>query len=159
MKKPLLISLIAFGVVTRPAASETLPPIGSRILDEATRNKILLISEGSEPRSLDPQAAQDGAPGYHIVMGLIEGLVACHPTDQSKEVPAMADHWEHNNDYSIWTFHIGEDHKWSNGDPVTAQDFVSSYKRISIPAFGSQYVDRLFVMKGTEAKRIAARKQ
>ena len=105
MKKPLLISLMAFDVVTQPAASETLPPIGSPTLDEATRNKILLISEGGEPRVLDPQTAQDVSES-HIIMGLIEGLVGCHPIDQSKEVPGMADHWEHNDNYSVWTFHI-----------------------------------------------------
>ena len=112
MKKPFLISLIALDVVTRPAASETLPPIGSRTLDEATRSKVLLINEGSEPRTLDPQAAAMGPLEQHIIMGIIEGLVGCHPTDQSKEVPGMADRWEHNDDYSVWTFHIGEDRKW-----------------------------------------------
>jgi len=149
MQKPPLISLMALGVVAWPAVSETLPPIGSPTLDEATRNKILLISEGAEPSTLDPHAGQ-GLPEYHIILSLIEGLVGCHPTDQSKEVPGMADRWVHNDDYSVWTFHIGEDRKWSNGDPVTAQDFIFSYKRILTPAFGSQYVDRLFVMKGAE---------
>ena len=62
----------------------------------------------------------------------------------------MADRWEHNNDYSLWIFHIGEDRKWSNGDPVTAQDFVFSYKRILTPAFGARNVDHFFVMKGAE---------
>ena len=150
MKKPLLISLMALNVVTRPAASETLPPIGSPTLDEATRNKVLLINEGSEPRTLDPQVAMMGPFEQHIIMGLIEGLVGCHPTDQSKEVPGMADRWEHNDDYSVWTFHIGEDRKWSNGDPVTAQDFVFSYKRILTPSFGAQSIDLLFIMKGAE---------
>jgi len=149
VKKPLLILFMTLDVVTQPAASETLPPIHSRTLEEATRNKVLLINEGFEPRTLDPQAAQD-LSAHHIIMGLIEGLVGCHPTDQSKEVPGMADHWEHNDDFSTWTFHIGEDRKWSNGDPVTAQDFVFSYKRILTPVFGSQHVDRLFVMKGAK---------
>jgi oligopeptide transport system substrate-binding protein len=149
MKKPLLISLTALSVATRPAVSETLPPIGSRTLDEATRNKVLLINEAGEPRTLDPHAGYS-LPEYHIILGLIEGLVGCHPTDRSKEVPAMADRWEHNNDHSVWTFHIGEDRKWSNGDPVTAQDFVFSYKRILTPVFGAQSIDLLFVMKGAE---------
>jgi oligopeptide transport system substrate-binding protein len=127
----------------------TLPPIHSLTLDEATRNKVLLISEGAEPRTLDPQVAR-GILEDHIIMGLIEGLVGSHPTDQSKEVPGMADHWEHNDDYSVWTFHIGENRKWSNGNPVTAQDFIFSYKRILTPAFGSQYANFLFVMKGAE---------
>jgi oligopeptide transport system substrate-binding protein len=149
MKKPSLISLMALGAVAWPGVGEMLPPIGSRTLDEATRNKILLISEGGGPRVLDPQVARDASES-HIIMALIEGLVGCHPIDQSKEVPGMADHWEHNDNYSVWTFHIGEDRKWSNGDPVTAQDFVFSYKRILTPGFGSQHVDRLFVMKGAE---------
>jgi len=144
MKKPLVISLMALGAVAWPRTGETLPPIHSRTLDVAIRNKILLINEGAEPRTLDPQAAALGVLEHHIIMGLIEDLVGCHPTDQSKEVPGMADRWEHNDDYSIWTFYIGEDCKWSNGDPVTAQDFVFSYKRILTPAFGSPYVDLLF---------------
>ena len=129
MKKPSLISFMVLSAVAWSVAGETLPPIHSRTLDEATRNKILLISEGAEPSTLDPQTAQDVSES-HIIMGLIEGLVGCHPIDQSKEVPGMADHWEHNDNYSVWTFHIGEDRKWSNGDPVTARDFVFSYKRI-----------------------------
>jgi len=149
MKKPLLISFMTLSMVAWSVAIDTLPPIHSRTLDVATRNKILLISEGAEPRTLDPQVAR-GILEDHIIMGLIEGLVGCHPTDQSKEVPGMADRWEHNDDYSVWTFHIGEDRKWSNGDPVTAQDFIFSYKRILTPAFGSQYVNFLFVIKGAE---------
>ena len=99
MKKPSLISLMALSTVAWPVTGETFSPIHSRTLDEATKNKILLINEGSEPGSLDPQAGQGGVPGYHITMGLIEGLVGCHPIDQSKEVPAMADRWIHNEDY------------------------------------------------------------
>jgi oligopeptide transport system substrate-binding protein len=149
MKKPLLISFMALSAVAWSVAGETLPSTHSRTLDEATRNKVLLINEGGEPRTLDPQVAR-GIPEDHIIMGLIEGLVGSHPTDQSKEVPGMADRWVHNDDYSVWTFHIGEDRKWSNGDPVTAQDFVFSYKRILTPGFGSQYANFLFVMKGGE---------
>jgi oligopeptide transport system substrate-binding protein len=62
----------------------------------------------------------------------------------------MADRWEHNEDYSVWTFHIGEDRKWSNGDPVTAQDFVFSYKRMLTSSFGAQYSENLFILKGAE---------
>ena len=120
MKAFLAITLMVIGTIARAAAGAALPPIDSRNLEEATKNKILLTTEGSEPRTLDPQAAQ-GVTEHHIIMGLIEGLVGCHPTDQSLAVPGMADHWEHNDDYSVWTFHIGEDRKWSNGDPVTAQ--------------------------------------
>jgi ABC-type oligopeptide transport system substrate-binding subunit len=135
MKKPLLISFMALSTVTWPVAGETLPPIHSHTLDEATRNKVLLINEGNEPHTLDPQAARD-ASEYHIIMGLIEGLVGCHPTDQSKEVPGMADHWEHNDNYSVWTFHIGEDRKWSNFALVIPLFLSEKHIHISDNIFG-----------------------
>src|SRR5580700_2368096 len=121
----------------------------SLTLQEANKNKILLITVGSEPRTLDPQEAQ-GVTEQHIIMAMIEGLVAPSIDDQSKVVPGMADRWEHNEDYSVWTFHIGEDRKWSNGDPVTAQDFVFSYKRMLTSSFGAQYSENLFILKGAE---------
>jgi oligopeptide transport system substrate-binding protein len=121
----------------------------SPTLQEANKNKILLMTVGSEPRTLDPQEAQ-GVTEHHIIMAMIEGLVAPSIDDQSKVVPGMADRWEHNDDYSVWIFHIGEDRKWSNGDPVTAQDFVFSYRRMLTPSFAAQYSDNLFIMKGAE---------
>jgi oligopeptide transport system substrate-binding protein len=121
----------------------------SLTLREANKNKILLITVGSEPRTLDPQEAQ-GVTEHHIIMAMIEGLVAPNIDDQSKVVPGMADRWQHNDDYSVWTFHIGEDRKWSNGDPVTAEDFVFSYKRMLTASFGAQYSDNLFILKGAE---------
>jgi oligopeptide transport system substrate-binding protein len=121
----------------------------SLTLREANKNKILLITVGSEPRTLDPQEAQ-GVTEHHIIMAMIEGLVAPSIDDQSKVVPGMADRWQHNEDYSVWTFHIGEDRKWSNGDPVTAEDFIFSYKRMLTASFGAQYSDNLFILKGAE---------
>src|ERR1700733_14828874 len=121
----------------------------SLTLREANEHKILLITVGSEPRTLDPQEAQ-GVTEHHIKMEMMEGLVAPRIDDQAKVVPGMADRWEHNDDYSVWTFHIGENRKWSNGDPVTAQDFVFSYQRILTPDFAAPYSDSLFVLKNAE---------
>jgi len=118
-------------------------------LREANQNKILLITVGSEPRTLDPQQAQ-GVTEHHIIMALLEGLVAPSMDDQAKVVPGMAERWEHNDDASVWTFHIGADRKWSNGDAVTAQDFVFSFKRMLTPAFGAEYAEEMFVLKGAE---------
>jgi len=121
----------------------------SLTLREANSNKILLMTVGSEPRTLDPQEAQ-GVTEHHIIMAMIEGLVAPSINDQATAVPGMADRWEHNDDYSVWTFHIGEDRKWSNGDPVTAEDFVFSYKRMLTASFGAQYAENLYILKGAE---------
>jgi oligopeptide transport system substrate-binding protein len=121
----------------------------SLTLQEANEHKILLISVGSEPRTLDPQEAQ-GVTEHHIIMSMVEGLVAPSIDDQTKVVPGMADRWEHNEDSSVWTFHIGEDRKWSDGEPVKAGDFVFSYKRMLTPSFGAQYAENLFILKGAE---------
>jgi len=121
----------------------------SLTLREANEHKILLLTVGSEPRTLDPQEAQ-GVTEHHIIMAMIEGLVAPSIDDQAKVVPGMADRWEHNDDYSVWTFHIGQDRKWSDGEPVKAGDFVFSYKRMLTASFGAQYAENLFILKGAE---------
>jgi oligopeptide transport system substrate-binding protein len=152
MKKLILLAtlLIVGGLLWLGAGRTTATTTAySPTLQEANRNKILLTTVGSEPRTLDPQASQ-GVTEHHIIMSMIEGLVAPSIDDQAKVVPGMADRWQHNEDYSVWTFHIGEDRKWSNGDPVTAQDFVFSYQRMLTASFGAQYSDNLFILKGAE---------
>jgi oligopeptide transport system substrate-binding protein len=152
MKKLILLAtlLVVGGLLWLGAGHLTATTTAySPTLQEANRNKILLTTVGSEPRTLDPQASQ-GVTEHHIIMSMIEGLVAPSIDDQAKVVPGMADRWQHNEDYSVWTFHIGEDRKWSNGDPVTAQDFVFSYQRMLTASFGAQYADNLFILKGAE---------
>ena len=83
-------------------------------------------------------------------MALTEGLVAEDPVDLHP-VPGTAERWEISNDGSVYTFHLRENAKWTNGDPVTANDFVQSFKRILTPALASKYAYMLFVMEGAEA--------
>jgi oligopeptide transport system substrate-binding protein len=117
-----------------------------RMVDEATRKKILLMHEGTEPRTLDPALSQ-GVPEHHTIMALMEGLVSYNPDDQNKDDPGVADHWEHNADYSVWDFYLRNNARWSNGDPVTANDFIFAYKRNLTSTLGSPYVDLLFILK------------
>jgi oligopeptide transport system substrate-binding protein len=131
------------------ALSSFAGPADSLTIQEANKHKVLMLQEGTEPRTLDPQLAQ-GVPEHHTIMALIEGLVGEGLKSSSDCVPGMADRWEHNDDFSVWTFHIGEDRKWSNGDPVTAHDFVFSYKRLLTASFGAPYAEYLFVLKGAE---------
>src|ERR1700730_5734474 len=116
-------------------------------LEQANRNKTLLLCEGTEPRTLDPQLAQ-GEPEHHIIMALMEGLMENDANDQSKQIPGLADRWEHNDNYSVWTFHLRDDARWSNGDPVTAQDFIFSYRRMLTATLGAPYIDALYILKG-----------
>jgi oligopeptide transport system substrate-binding protein len=121
----------------------------SRTLQEANRHKILLICEGSDPQTLDPQLCH-GETDHRIIDALMVGLVEYDEYDQAKEVPGLADRWEHNEDYSVWTFHIRDNAKWSNGDPVTARDFVDSYRRMLTATLGAAYSDALFIIKGAK---------
>ena len=110
--------------------------------------KILKITVGSEPEDVDPHVVT-GVPEHHIIAALTEGLVAEDPVDLHP-VPGVAEKWEVSEDGKIYTFHIRENAKWSNGDPVTANDFAKSYKRILTPALASKYAYMLFVMEGAE---------
>ncbi len=115
-------------------------------IDWALRNKILMVGNGSEPKALDPHLVSSVGDS-NILRSLFEGLVTFHPTDDSKNAPGVAERWESNDDYTVWTFYFREDAKWSNGDPVTPSDFVYSYERILSPDIASPYASMLYFLK------------
>jgi oligopeptide transport system substrate-binding protein len=82
---------------------------------------------GDEPESLDP-VVSTGQPEARIYMALYEGLVEYHPKTL-EPTPALAERWDTNNDSSEFTFHLRHNGRWSNGDPITAHDFVYSVRR------------------------------
>lgn len=117
--------------------------------DRAVEAGILLLNNGTEPKGLDPHLVT-GVPENRIISALIEGLVTYHPTDDTLPEPGMAESWEHDRQFRNWTFRL-RDARWSNGDPVTAQDFAFSYERILTPALGAEYANMLYVVEGAEA--------
>lgn len=87
-------------------------------------------SNGKSPRSFDP--ARAGAPPEtDIVRSIFDGLTDIDPKTL-KEVPAIAEKWSHSEDFKTWTFHLRSDAKWSNGEPITAEDFVRSWERLAL---------------------------
>ena len=66
-------------------------------------------------------------------------------------VPAVAERWEVSTDGLTWTFHLRADAKWSNGEPVTAHDFVFSFRRILTPALAAGYNYMLWPIPNAEA--------
>ncbi|PHM56551.1 ABC transporter substrate-binding protein [Xenorhabdus sp. KK7.4] len=97
------------------------------------------INNGVEVVSLDPHVVE-GGPETNVIRNLFEGLVT---TDLNGEtVPGVAEKWE-NKGYQVWTFYLRKDAKWSDGKPVTAQDFVYSWRRLSDPKVGSPYASYL----------------
>jgi oligopeptide transport system substrate-binding protein len=122
---------------------------GSPMLAEANRHKILLQTVGSEPTGLDPDLT-NGIPELKIEGALFEGLVTQDPKDSSNWIPGVAESWEHSDDYSAWTFHLRKNAKWSNGDPVSASDFVFSIKRVLTASLGSPFSEFAFVIRGAK---------
>ena len=90
---------------------------------------------GSEWSSLDPQVNFDGAAGW-ILMDAYEGLVTYGPGGDVQ--PGAAESWDISEDGKTYTFHLREGLKWSNGDPIVAQDFVNSVARTLDPATVSE---------------------
>jgi oligopeptide transport system substrate-binding protein len=108
------------------------------------------MGNGAEPMSLDPHLVT-GVPENKIISSLVEGLIAYHPTDADEPEPGVAEAWEHDGDYTVWRFRLRENARWTNGDPVTAGDFVYSWQRILSPALGSQYAEMLYVIRNARA--------
>ena len=94
-------------------------------------NQVLRIAQRNEPATLDPQLAT--LPDeFFIIRALGEGLLVPNPAGGAP-LPGAAEKFEVSADGLIWTFHL-RDATWSNGDPVTAQDFVRSIRRAMNPA-------------------------
>src|SRR4029079_12561517 len=82
---------------------------------------------GDEPETLDPTIS-NGQPEARIFLGIFEGLVEYNPKTLEPD-PALAERWHINNDSSEFTFHLRTTARWSNGDPIDANDFVYSFRR------------------------------
>lgn len=84
-------------------------------------------SDGGLPQTFDPAFAA-APPDTDAVRALFEGLTDYDPVTLAP-VPAVATRWESSADSRVWTFYLREDAKWSNGEAVTASDFVRSWER------------------------------
>lgn len=113
------------------------------------RTQTLLVGNFSEPNDLDPQIA-DSQQTFNLIMALIEGL-AQYDARTCEPVPAVAESWNVSDDKLTWKFHLRQNAVWSNGDPVTANDFVWSYQRMLTPSLGAEYAGMLFILKNGEA--------
>lgn len=106
------------------------------------------IANGAEPETLDPRKAI-GVPEGIVLRQLFEGLA----TQDAKGNPiaGVAEKWEVSPDGLTFKFFIRNTAKWSNGDPVTAQDFEYAWKKVLDPKFASKYADQLYYIKNGEA--------
>ena len=134
-KKSLVAAGVLSALMTINAAVAADVPAGVQLADKQT----LVRNNGSEVQSLDPHKIE-GVPESNINRDLFEGLLVSdldgHP------VAGVAEKWD-NKDFKVWTFHLRKDAKWSDGTPVTAQDFVYSWQRLADPKTASPYASYL----------------
>jgi oligopeptide transport system substrate-binding protein len=119
------------------------------VAQAGAREQILHVGNGAEPESLDPHA-QAAYTDQRLEAALFEGLCALDEPS-SGPVPGAAERWEVSADGLTWTFHLRANLQWSNGEPLTADDFVQSWRRNLAPAFASGYAYLLFAAKNAEA--------
>ena len=113
---------------------------------ESTGSKELNLVIASEPPSLHPGLATDTTSGA-ILNQTHEGLMVMK---NGEPTPALAESYEVSDDLLTYTFKL-RDAKWANGDAVTAEDFVYSWKWVLTPENASEYASILYAIKGAEA--------
>jgi oligopeptide transport system substrate-binding protein len=106
-------------------------------VEAGVRTQTLYVAIPGEPSELDPHII-NAPPDFRVAPVLFEGLVSADPNTLQAR-PGVAERWELSDDRRTYTFHLRRDARWSNGDPVAAQDFLYSFRRALTPELGSQY--------------------
>ncbi len=110
-------------------------------------NQTITIAWGAEPPSLDPGLATD-TTSSNVLLNIMDPLIKLD-SKTLKPKPSLAQSWTIKG--TTVTFHLRHDGKWTNGDPVTANDFVYSWLRTISPQLGADYAYQFFGIKGAEA--------
>lgn len=113
-----------------------------------TREQVLHYGNGAEPSDLDPQTTT-GVPEADIHNALFEGLTESDPKTLAP-IPGVAETWAVSKDQKNYVFKIRANAAWSNGDKLTAKDFVYSWQRILTPELGAEYAYMLYYLDGAE---------
>ena len=120
-------------------------------VDKATDEGILIMGNTSEPKGLDPHIVS-GVLENNVIRALFEGLVVEHPSKDGVALPGMAEKWYPKNPQKPdeWIFELRKDAQWSDGTPITADDFIFSFRRILTPALASDYSFMLYYIRDAE---------
>lgn len=149
--KLLKLTLCLYGLITpftlHAEQSKNLPLAPEQSLKIHYTNDVI---------TLDPQKIET-VNDRHLSNQLFEGLVTSTPSGAIS--PGVATHWEHSADFKTWTFHLRKNAKWTNGEPVTAHDFVYSWQRLADPQTASPYSSYLEFLKLVNANEITKGKK
>ena len=147
-----LVAILALGAAGCGGDDEEEGGEGAAQTGEATEGEPaaqqeITIGWGAEPPSLDPGLATD-TTSANVILNLMDPLVV---VDENLEPqPWLAESWEESPDGKTVTYHLREDGAWTNGDPVTAEDFVYSWKRTLSPKLAADYAYQLYGIQGAQ---------
>jgi oligopeptide transport system substrate-binding protein len=111
-------------------------------------DNVMRYISGDEPESLDPHLSS-GQPEARIFLALYEGLVE-YDAKTMDQLPDIAERWDENNDSSEFVFHLRHNARWSNGDSISAKDFVYSFRRGVAPETLSRSASLAFYIRQAE---------
>ena len=111
----------------------------------ASAEQVITVGWGAEPPSLDPGLATD-TTSSNILLAIMDPLVTLG--DDLAPAPGLAESWDVSKDGTTVTFHLRDDGKWTNGDPVTAGDFEWSWKRTISPELAADYAYQFYGIVG-----------
>ena len=120
-------------------------------LPDLPKRADLVIGNGTDPGSLHPHRAS-GIPEGRVIRALHEGLLLLDP-ETLEPIPGCATSWEVSDEGKRWTFRLQEGLLWSNGDPLTAEDFRRSWLDLIDPLQGAPYGDLLEAVTGAKEWR------
>ncbi len=113
------------------------------------KGNVMRYVSGAEIESLDPPVTNSQTDA-RILLALYDGLVEYHPKTM-EPIPAIAESWEIGTDGTEYLFHLRKNAKFSNGDPITAKDFVYSFRRGFSPELASRNASLGYYIKYSEA--------
>ena len=140
---------LAIAAAGQVRAAGTHPATGEKLADDQTFTYRLL----DQFPTLDPQLNQE-TDGFHVIRDLFEGLL--NQDAKGNLVPGVATGYAATDGNTTYTFTLRENARWSNGDPVTAHDFVYAWRRAVDPATASPYGWYLELTEMVNAKEILA---
>ena len=113
---------------------------------EQAAEQVLRMGWGAEPPSLDPGLATD-TTSSNVLLAIMDPLIRLNAETNEAE-PSLATSWDVSEDGKTVTYHLSPEGRWTNGDPVTANDFVYSWKRTLSPDLAADYAYQLYGLVG-----------
>jgi ABC-type oligopeptide transport system substrate-binding subunit len=146
----LVVAAVAASGCSSGGGEARLASTGEKYFGDVTppAGQVFTYNNGAEPQTTDP-ALMTGQPDGRIARIMFEGLTTPDP-ETLEPLPGQAYRWEMSDDGLVYTFHMRQGLRWSDGTPLDARDFVWSWFRVLAPATASRYASVLYPIKNAE---------